>query len=86
MAEERLITQEEQKEVVNILAVLTGYMANFAGSNELLYMTLRSMCLRATDLVAEFETDELKKARLLKEIEEAKAHCDCPVCQPKLDA
>ncbi len=86
---DRTLTSKEQGEILGIISLLTGYVSKIAMiSDPLVCLALRAACARATDLMIDFEPNELKRARLRKEIEESQAKCDCPSCTAakKLDS
>ncbi len=86
---DRTLTSKEQKELLSMVALVSGYLSKVAMlTDPLVCLALRAVCARATDLMIDFEPDELKRARLRKEIEESQAKCDCPSCTAakKLDS
>lgn len=86
---DRVLTQEEQKEILTMLAYTTAIVARFTTlTDPVSCLTLRGMSTRASELMIDFESDELVRARLRKEMAEATKNCKCAACQAskKLDS
>ena len=81
---ERTLTPEEQKDLVAAVALLTGFVSKFAAlTDPLVYFALRGACAKATDLLIDFEPDELVRARMRKEMQDSKDNCSCSFCKPQ---
>lgn len=79
----RDLTQEEQRDVLNVLAVVTGFLATFCtdSRDDTTYDALMAMCKWSTGLMLELEPDEKRAKELRKGLKILQDKCDCSKCR-----